>query len=216
MMTKDQEIEYLRGEMRRATEEKNQLMDKVRMLEDKAEGYAIFGDLMQSIAMLPLEETISVEETVARVKIGMMLHGIPSGSPQGMMITTGLLAILGKERNRLVVSFDHTRRSRSRQTSCECEMCVNEEVAQRTLRRIGPSPLQPHFGAQMVRTAPLTPKEEEEVNHATDVLARLIGKMSPASASARPPGPPPILLALVQAITGNRGISMEDIEVLEF
>lgn len=179
-MNLDQEIEYLRAEARRANEDVRDLKEKMVRMTEKAESFAMLSDIFRSMVLLPVDPTVSVSEISEKIGLALMLHGIAAETLEGSLVSTSILKMFGEERDAMLHSFLRLRSNRDPQPGCECIVCKCEEGAKESVQMHGrPAPeVLPHDGVMMIRrNDSLTPDEEADVRHRTQVLSRLLNEL---------------------------------------
>jgi len=195
-------------------EEIAHLKAELQEMRLKAESYAIFGDLMKTMAMLPLTEQASVGDTAIRVHLALMLHGIPDRSREGQRITAGLMSMLGEERESLIASFLHTDRLRTKDNGeCTCPLCEHETMAHNLADRGGPPRAKAHYGATIL-AGPLPPSvvpHEERMRRTTDLLATLIEQISPRRARGGSAARSPLLMAIASLLDATGTVQVLDL-----
>lgn len=124
----------------RELEENNAtLREDNELLQKKAMRYAAYGDVLRTIAMLPLVAKRETDEFYTRIEVALSFYGLDTRGHHGRSICRAFLQSVMPEREKLVRMYDHIFRNRAgegrqnQEAGCNCLICDGARVSQEIL-----------------------------------------------------------------------------------
>lgn len=116
-----------------------ELEKEIAELTKMARQYAAYGDVMRTVAMLPLKADESPSDFHDRVEAAMAFHGHNISSQAIRLITAAFVVQASQERERLIRMFDTIYRQRggrgrkNMEDGCDCVVCSGARASQEIL-----------------------------------------------------------------------------------
>jgi hypothetical protein len=171
------------NEIRRLQEENQKLLADNQALMKKAQAYAVFGDIMRTIALLPFDSNPKTKSFEERIGSALTMHGVDAHSRVGIALRTAFLLSVMPDREKMIRAFHSVAKAREadgfpRTTpGCSCPTCTGvaavEQLGTEALHRS----IEEDYPLTKVMEQRLTDEEAQGMQEQVDSLLRLFEEM---------------------------------------